>query len=175
MYEDSNVVMACQSCNFAKGGWTEKEFVSACKSIVEFQTTGNSSATPHSYKRYCRTKMQENNTQADGNYTLNDETWHGHQCFTKAKRGTLSDFRFEANRKGRVFSLTQAEFDDMIKGRCHYCGVVSRNHIGIDRFNNEEDYIASNCVACCTACNFMKRNMSSQEFFRMVEGVAKND
>jgi hypothetical protein len=69
---------------------------------------------------------------------------------------------------------------------CHYCGkppsqkayaaIYSRKekqrqdytrfdlYNGLDRVNNDIDYVEENLVPCCKNCNFAKRNMTVEEF-----------
>lgn len=42
---------------------------------------------------------------------------------------------------------------------------------GIDRVDNSLGYILSNVVSCCKICNYMKKDLSEQEFQDQCERV----
>jgi hypothetical protein len=94
---------------------------------------------------------------------------------------------FNAYRNGAlvrkiVFNLTESECKFLFKSNCYYCGAlpnrvrkihknqtaIGRDKVylynGIDRKNNQDGYIFNNCVACCTKCNYAKRDNSFNEF-----------
>ena len=87
-----------------------------------------------------------------------------------------------AERRGLVFELTNEEFRSLTQGVCYYCGTppsqtVSRRnshyiHNGIDRHDNSQGYIKSNCVPCCSTCNSMKSTRSANEFVNHCVRVA---
>lgn len=45
---------------------------------------------------------------------------------------------------------------------------------GIDRVHNQLGYTKENCVACCTTCNMIKRDMSLKDFVKWVFTVSGN-
>lgn len=92
----------------------------------------------------------------------------------------LRFYKDGAKSRGYDFELTPEEFTSIIKKDCFYCGKSPREHKfiakslskneytivanGIDRFDNTLGYTSNNCVPCCTECNWMKRNLSYQDF-----------
>lgn len=93
----------------------------------------------------------------------------------------LNQYKKNARKTQRVFSLTNDEFRFLTSSNCHYCGEPpsqlgcfrdrSKNSVrqpylanGIDRVSNEIGYVLSNCVACCKRCNWMKATLSFEEF-----------
>ena len=50
---------------------------------------------------------------------------------------------------------------------CYYCGSTN-SKIGVDRLNDDIGYEVDNIVPCCKACNFMKNELSCQEFIKHV-------
>ncbi len=58
--------------------------------------------------------------------------------------------------------LTEQEFEDIVSRSCHYCGTSSA--IGMDRKDSEQPYTVQNVVACCTMCNYMKKDMTPKQF-----------
>jgi len=73
--------------------------------------------------------------------------------------------KYEKSAKNRnlVFELTYASFLSLISLPCSYCGFYNVD-MGIDRVNNLEGYILSNCTPCCHVCNYMKRAYN-KDFF----------
>ncbi len=89
--------------------------------------------------------------------------------------------------RGIAFTLSFEEFVDICQKNCHYCNSEpkmtsyyskKRNHIfwkynGIDRYDNDKDYVFDNCVPCCTNCNFMKQDKKVEDFLEQVEKIVK--
>lgn len=66
-------------------------------------------------------------------------------------------------RKKKIdFNLTLEQFANLTSQPCHYCGQLSpgKDYVGIDRVDNNQDYVVNNCVPCCSVCNMMKRSWS---------------
>lgn len=45
---------------------------------------------------------------------------------------------------------------------CDYCG--EREKVGLDRVDSEKPYEVQNVVPCCTMCNYMKKDLSPDDF-----------
>lgn len=83
--------------------------------------------------------------------------------------------------KTHVFTLSFKSFCEFIaSGKCHYCWApiqwskhnISKNGSGhhVDRKDNRKGYIKSNCVPCCTRCNYGKgARFSYEEWLGMTE------
>jgi hypothetical protein len=81
-----------------------------------------------------------------------------------------------AKKRGHSFSLTKDEFYDIIEKSCHYCGGAPSNvmktknangeyvYNGVDRFDSSRGYETGNVFPCCKNCNYMKRDLSYDEF-----------
>ena len=82
-------------------------------------------------------------------------------------------FRYKksAEKRGNTFAITQYQFDSLMGGKCHYCGVEIK-HVGIDRMDNNIGYFFYNCVRCCTQCNLMKRASSYQQFINQCKKIS---
>jgi hypothetical protein len=79
--------------------------------------------------------------------------------------------------KGRFSNLSLDEFAYLQSQPCHYCARTaeeSDGFNGIDRVNNEIGYTLSNCVPCCTECNFAKRTRTAEQFISHCLRVAQN-
>lgn len=84
----------------------------------------------------------------------------------------------------RDFTLSLEEFAAITSSVCYYCGTppvqrVSTNdyspalepsqwgvywYNGIDRVDNEQGYVLSNCIPCCQFCNRAKHALTYEEF-----------
>lgn len=97
-------------------------------------------------------------------------------------------YALNAKKSKRPFSLTKEEFREISCRPCFYCGELpkpfySRNRKngvlpfvsnGIDRINNMLGYEKANCLACCGVCNFMKRDMSIDDFKEHIGKISTN-
>lgn len=86
------------------------------------------------------------------------------------------------------FLLDRIEFNNLIHGDCYYCGSAPKETVftaaknrrkrtvfvnGIDRMNNLEGYELSNCVSCCSFCNYSKSNRTLEEFEEWIQNLIK--
>lgn len=88
----------------------------------------------------------------------------------------LYDYRYNADKRGLIFSLTQEQFREIISSPCAYCGRPPANvytkhncngsfiYSGVDRVDNSRGYLQDNCVPCCKFCNYAKKGGSVEEF-----------
>jgi hypothetical protein len=86
-------------------------------------------------------------------------------------------YKRNATRRGIEFELSRESFVKLATLDCFYCGTPPKNvmksqyangdtlYNGIDRVNNNIGYIESNCVPCCSNCNYAKRKMNVGDFF----------
>jgi hypothetical protein len=101
---------------------------------------------------------------------------HKNNIKVKAPRNfVLSQYRHSAKRRNLVFTLTDEIFDTLIAGDCYWCGGPPSNrhtsdagysisYNGIDRLNPDIGYDIENCVSCCAVCNFMKSDLTLEQF-----------
>lgn len=70
-------------------------------------------------------------------------------------------YKYKATNYKRSWDLTDDEAIGLFKGECYYCGKKSNMDklLGIDRKDNNLDYIKTNCVTCCEMCNYMKADL----------------
>lgn len=76
-----------------------------------------------------------------------------------------------ANRKGIAFEIPVEVFNRLCNLQCVYCG---GNATGLDRVDSSEGYIEDNIVPCCSLCNTMKLNHSTDRFLSHVEKIHKH-
>lgn len=83
-----------------------------------------------------------------------------------------TSYKASAKHRGKDFTLTLEEFKAHWQKPCVYCGIGIET-IGLDRVDNEEGYHASNVVACCSACNVAKAELTQMEFIALCQAVAQ--
>lgn len=83
--------------------------------------------------------------------------------YHKLPKYRYKTYKEGALRRGYSFDITLEEFTTFWNTTCHYCNDPI-NGIGIDRKDNNIGYTYNNLISCCTQCNFMKHNISYNEF-----------
>ncbi len=95
----------------------------------------------------------------------------------------LGHYKYEATRRKLVWGLSKEKFLRITQQDCFYCGEPpSRTasyhnatggfkYNGLDRLDNEEGYSVVNVVACCSWCNWAKKERSPEEFMEWIERV----
>ena len=115
----------------------------------------------------------------------------------KTRSGTrMQDIRYSykrrANKKGIVFDLSSEVFWNKSNSNCYYCNqppsqLVSKNtttknkwsaskdwyRSGLDRIDSAKGYTDENTVACCDTCNYMKRELTQQQFISYIQTIFK--
>lgn len=87
------------------------------------------------------------------------------------------------------FKLTFDAFCQTASQLCHYCGAPPEQgknksrlgrpsvfngvikHNGVDRIDSSKGYTEENVVPCCKACNYAKRQMTTEEFRSWIRRV----
>lgn len=100
------------------------------------------------------------------------------------KNYILSVYRSGARARNLCWDLSVEEFERLITGDCHYCGVPPSNlrarrktqfrYNGIDRLENSVGYTKENSVTCCVECNMAKKQRSANDFISHCRRVAEN-
>jgi hypothetical protein len=99
-------------------------------------------------------------------------------------------YKYSANKRGLEFHLEFSVFKDMTSKNCFYCeaspapkplsfqnkknGITEERTIkvnGIDRVDNDQGYVLQNCVPCCSDCNFMKQDLSMEQFLDKINKI----
>jgi len=87
------------------------------------------------------------------------------------------DYKNQAKRRNKYFDLGIDSALKLFKSTCYYCGETPINewkhktnsniilkYQGIDRKDSKQGYTTDNVVACCSKCNYAKREQSESEF-----------
>lgn len=87
----------------------------------------------------------------------------------------LSRYKKGARIRDLDFELEKEEFDKLVIDKCFYCGEKDNVKLnGVDRINSEIGYNKDNCVPCCSMCNYLKNNLSQDEFFNKIKHIMSN-
>lgn len=90
-----------------------------------------------------------------------------------ARKWMYSTYRAGAANRGLLFAIDQAEFENLTRMPCYYCGALpsvrrARGETyeanGVDRVDNTLGYEATNVRPCCTTCNMAKKDMDAPDF-----------
>jgi len=101
--------------------------------------------------------------------------------------GLYRIYRHTSKKRQLEFTLNLEDFKKLTSSRCHYCNCGPRQkyinsgrtygahgyyiYNGIDRKDNSKGYILENCVSCCGDCNFMKGELSENEFLQKIIAI----
>lgn len=74
----------------------------------------------------------------------------------------LWSYKRSAKKRYYEWTLSDEEATNLFLSNCFYCGAEPKN--GIDRVDSRLGYTISNCVSCCSDCNYLKRRMPLGKF-----------
>lgn len=88
----------------------------------------------------------------------------------------LCNARRQAKLRGIEWAIEKADYFEVIKNPCRYCGNMLGKPVtegaGLDRLDNEIGYVLSNVVSCCNVCNTIKnKNLTEDETVAAVEAI----
>jgi hypothetical protein len=104
----------------------------------------------------------------------------------KAVRRLIDTYAENAKRRNLEFALTPSACEQLFSAPCNYCGAFPSRMVkakgcgygaylnGIDRIDNSIGYVTGNVAACCTQCNYAKRELSVSEFLNWVSRIASH-
>lgn len=101
-----------------------------------------------------------------------------------ASNELIYKYKLRAKKENIDWDLTDDQCMEIFKRNCTYCGSKpsrerKRNtsvfiYNGIDRVNNNKGYIFDNVVSCCMRCNYMKSNLTVDEFLGHIKKIWEN-
>jgi len=91
---------------------------------------------------------------------------------TIADKANYNKYLKNAKRRNIEFDLTESSFNWLIKYECYLCGVEGKS--GIDRVDSNKGYEFDNCRACCSFCNYLKRDMDLSPFVNHIQIINAN-
>jgi hypothetical protein len=81
-------------------------------------------------------------------------------------------YKNNAKYRGYEFRLEIEDFEALRDLSCYYCG-TRKGYMGYDRITNEKGYTKDNIVPCCSVCNYMKCDMTVNEWFNHMIQILK--
>lgn len=128
----------------------------------------------HGTSRYCSNKCRgekrirtnlANKDKRKDRINSGDIDFIANEIYIKYKQRSPS--------RGLDFNLTLDFFKKYVHSDCFYCGNVIPK-VGFDRKDNSIGYVEENCVPCCPDCNFMKKDLSFEDFIEKCKSISKN-
>lgn len=106
---------------------------------------------------------------------------------TVAQNQLFTSYKRNAKLRNLDWHLSKEEFVSFLTQNCFYCGsepigTITKNKVtgaenynfnGLDRQDSAEGYSIDNCVSCCKLCNHAKNNLSTLDFFNLIEKIYK--
>jgi hypothetical protein len=102
-----------------------------------------------------------------------------------ALRALLRRFKYDAQKRGYSWALTDAQTKLLIQQPCFYCGELptqvsahpqqngTYTYTGLDRKDNTRGYELDNVVACCKYCNYAKGERTIEIFLAWVARIQR--
>ena len=96
------------------------------------------------------------------------------------------DYSYGSQQRGLDFELDKEFFRNLTIQKCTYCGREPYNvrynqaksegylYSGIDRVDSSKGYLKDNVTSCCSICNRMKSNISSEDFINTIKLIFNN-
>lgn len=84
-------------------------------------------------------------------------------------KAKYKSYYYRAKQKGKQFSLSFQEFENLLQKECKFCG--SNDSITIDRIDSNIGYESFNCQPCCLTCNIMKYTQTEYNFLDKIAKI----
>ena len=113
---------------------------------------------------------------------------YGQSALDVVVKTKYNGYKQNAKAKGRDFELSLEAFKSLVVAPCHYCGIPPTAMIGgyrrvkkrkfapvhgVDRVDNSKPYLLTNCVSCCSDCNYMKKGQGLDDFIQRCIRIAE--
>jgi hypothetical protein len=137
-------------------------------------------------KTLCGTEVSSGKTKSCGCF---HHKWPLPQTLPKGKAAAhmlYKSYQYCAKSRGLEFSLLEAEFLNLTKRRCTYCGISPEKEYtgtskssspylynGVDRIDNSVGYIPTNVCPCCEVCNQAKHTMPLDKFLTWIKRLVE--
>jgi hypothetical protein len=97
---------------------------------------------------------------------------HRNQTVRNHMKPQYTSYSKCAKERNLDFHITYNEYTDIVKNVCHYCNIIQeRGFNGIDRLDSSIGYHITNCVSCCSRCNYMKGTLSKNVYLCRAEHI----
>lgn len=119
----------------------------------------------------CAAKLRSGHTSGKASKQRHQKMGRGEA----AKNAALVSHRHGAKRRGIEDTLTDEKVFELHASNCFYCDSPPSNkksdgyngdylYNGIDRVDNNQGYVSTNCVPCCKYCNVAKGTQTTRDF-----------
>lgn len=81
----------------------------------------------------------------------------------------VADARRADRKRGHLCEVTREAVAELLIHGCAYCGATT--NLGLDRIDNAQGHTLSNVRACCTRCNYIKRDMPDAAWLVLAPAV----
>jgi hypothetical protein len=89
------------------------------------------------------------------------------KLYHQSPAGRWKAHKNSARQRNIPLHISQDEAFELFASPCHYCGRRADTILnGIDRVDNDGPYSIANVVSSCSTCNFMKRDLSADDFLQ---------
>jgi len=116
----------------------------------------------------CGTEIIKNSQHDVCSDCAKDYNYHNHSMLGKYRQ-----YKHGAMRRGYEWFLSIEDFAKFWHVDCHYCG-DKINGVGIDRIDNSQGYSSNNCKPCCSMCNEMKLDYTSEAWIEQMKKILTN-
>ena len=143
-YTLDNCVSSCTMCNYVKGSYDIDYFYKKIEHILTY------------------------NGNIKGNYC--------YELMCDISGASYSDYKYRARKKGIAFDITKERYNKMRQSPCYICGKEGNriHNNGIDRIDNQQGYTITNIQACCSECNYMKRDYDMNDWIDKMSKIYYN-
>lgn len=88
-------------------------------------------------------------------------------------RRKLTQLKSNAKTRHILYNLEDEFVLWLLRQPCNYCGSQSVGRVvnGVDRFDPSKGYTVDNVVPCCPVCNYMKLDMTEDEFMTQLRKI----
>lgn len=88
------------------------------------------------------------------------------ECWDDRCSVDYSSYVYRAQKKNLEVAIDESEFVKLTSSSCHFClKETTETHLnGVDRKDNNLGYTIDNCLPCCSECNYMKGELSYEDF-----------
>ena len=150
------------------------------KEIAEFSRAKNRKDGHINWCRACSNKRSREKYNPKYYRKTREKHLAYFKIWNKSLNGRYSSYKKNAKAENKSFNLSKEVFNQLTTDQiCFYCGTLPGNgYTGIDRINSKLGYEVGNMVSCCTTCNFMKHELTLEDFRSHILKLAerfKND
>jgi len=106
-------------------------------------------------------------------YNKRPEVIKRHKKYSLTPKFVFLRTRVNAKARKLEFSITLEQVEALHEEGCIYCGENVKGR-GFDRVDNNKGYTIDNIVPCCGLCNWMKKDLTVEDFIEHCKKIIKN-